>query len=326
MNESVQVSVYCLAYNHEKYIRKTLDGFVKQKTDFQFRVFVHDDASTDGTAGIIREYEKKYPYLIEGIYQSENQYSKGGQIIKKYIAPKLEGKYVAACEGDDYWLDENKLQKQFEIMERDTSLKLCLHKVERITERGEHTGKTYPDKEIQHGYMDSADFLHCVCTDFFQLTSYFWRLDVFREYLEHKPEFARVADIGDIPLLLYLGSQSGKVFYINEMMSCYRVGSTSSVVRAMAKNVERQTKHLDSMLKMIRLFDQYTDERYHRSCIQFEDREIFTSSLKTYDILLILKHPNYRLKFIKLPIRIQISVIRRGIMRKIKMLYKKLIC
>lgn len=94
MNDEIMVSVICTAYNHEKYIRQCLDGFVMQKTNFKYEVIVHDDASTDNTAEIIREYEKKYPEIIKPIYQKENQYSKGVS-IGKIIYPLCQGKYLA---------------------------------------------------------------------------------------------------------------------------------------------------------------------------------------------------------------------------------------
>lgn len=83
MNDQIMVSICCTAYNHEKYIRRALDGFVSQVTDFKYEVIVNDDASPDKTAEIIREYEKKYPDIIHGIYQTENQYSKNVNITEK---------------------------------------------------------------------------------------------------------------------------------------------------------------------------------------------------------------------------------------------------
>ena len=74
--ENVVVSVYCLAYNHEKYIEETLKGFVSQITNFKYKVIIHDDASTDRTADIIREYVSLYPDILEPIFQNENMYSK----------------------------------------------------------------------------------------------------------------------------------------------------------------------------------------------------------------------------------------------------------
>ena len=114
---SVLVSIKCLAYNHEPYIRQCLDGFVMQQTNFKFEAIVHDDASTDGTANIIREYAEKYPDIIKPIYETENQYSKHDGSLNRILAEKLTGKYIALCEGDDYWTDPNKLQKQVEYLE-----------------------------------------------------------------------------------------------------------------------------------------------------------------------------------------------------------------
>lgn len=92
MEDGIVVSVYCLAYNHEQYIRDALEGFVRQKTNFRYEVLVHDDASTDNTPAIIWEYAQKYPDIIKPIFQTENQYSKGVKILPEIIHPKSSGK------------------------------------------------------------------------------------------------------------------------------------------------------------------------------------------------------------------------------------------
>ena len=109
--EPLMVTVRCLTYNHAPYIHRSLDGFVMQKTDFRFEVIVHDDASTDGTADIIREYATKYPDIIKPILEKENQYSKHDGSLLRIMNEHTHGKYVAMCEGDDYWIDPLKLQK-----------------------------------------------------------------------------------------------------------------------------------------------------------------------------------------------------------------------
>ena len=111
------VSICCITYNHEPYIRQCLDGFMMQKTNFSFEVLIHDDASTDKTQDIIREYEAKYPDIIKPIYQKENQYSKGISVTKTFNYPRVKGKYIAMCDGDDYWIDPYKLQKQVDYLE-----------------------------------------------------------------------------------------------------------------------------------------------------------------------------------------------------------------
>jgi glycosyltransferase involved in cell wall biosynthesis len=117
MTNDPLVSICCITYNHEKYIQQCLEGFLIQKTTFLFEILIHDDASTDRTADIIREYETKYPDIIKPIYQTENQYSKGVIVSAVYNWPRAKGKYIALCEGDDYWIDSYKLQKQVDFME-----------------------------------------------------------------------------------------------------------------------------------------------------------------------------------------------------------------
>lgn len=116
-NDELMVSIRCLAYNHEPYIRQCLEGFIMQKTNFRFEAVVHDDASTDGTVAIIREYAEKYPNIIKPIYETQNQYSKHDGSLGRIMSAACTGKYIAMCEGDDYWIDPYKLQKQVDFLE-----------------------------------------------------------------------------------------------------------------------------------------------------------------------------------------------------------------
>ena len=119
------VSVRCITYNHEPYIAQALDGFLMQKTNFPFEVIVHDDASPDKTADIIREYEAKFPKIIKPIYETENQYSKHDGSLGRIMDAACKGKYIALCEGDDYWIDENKLQMQVDFLEGNPDYGMC---------------------------------------------------------------------------------------------------------------------------------------------------------------------------------------------------------
>ena len=103
-SKGIVVSVACITYNHAPYIRQCLEGFLMQKTNFPIEIIVHDDASTDGTDDIIREYALKYPELFKVILQEENQYSKGVDVLS-LVFERSAGKYIAFCEGDDYWTD-----------------------------------------------------------------------------------------------------------------------------------------------------------------------------------------------------------------------------
>lgn len=111
------VSILCDTFNHEKFITETLEGFLNQKTTFPFEIIVHDDASTDNTASIVTEFAQKYPLIIKTVLQKENQYSQKINFWSDITFPMAQGKYIALCEGDDYWIDELKLQKQVDFLE-----------------------------------------------------------------------------------------------------------------------------------------------------------------------------------------------------------------
>ena len=134
--EPILVAIHCLVYNHEPYLRDCFDGFVMQKTNFRFVAVVHDDCSTDHSADIIREYEAKYPDIFRPIYETENQYSKRDGSLRRIMNEAIDAtgaKYIAMCEGDDYWTDPYKLQKQVDFMETHPEYSMCFHKVEVVS-------------------------------------------------------------------------------------------------------------------------------------------------------------------------------------------------
>lgn len=126
------VAIHCLVYNHAPYLRDCLEGFVMQQTNFPFVAVVHDDASTDNSAAIIREYEQKYPHIFKPIYEIESIYKKGGfgaiDNVMLHAINATNAKYVAMCEGDDYWTDPLKLQKQVDFLEANSEYVLCCHR------------------------------------------------------------------------------------------------------------------------------------------------------------------------------------------------------
>lgn len=122
------VSICCITYNHAPYIKECIEGFLMQKTTFPIEILIHDDCSTDGTTEIIKDYEKQYPDLIFPLYEEENQYQKGkASEIDLYNYKRARGKYIAYCEGDDYWTDPLKLQKQVDFMEANPDYSVCFH-------------------------------------------------------------------------------------------------------------------------------------------------------------------------------------------------------
>ena len=161
------VSICCITYNHAPFIRQCLDGFLMQEPptgvpadEPWYEILIHDDASTDGAAEIIKEYAAKYPNLIFPLYEEVNQYSQGKEnIIDMYNYGRARGKYIAYCEGDDYWTDPHKLQKQVDFMEAHTDYSVCFHCFRNyIAEKDLYIENTLPTQLIkQHGAIDGID-------------------------------------------------------------------------------------------------------------------------------------------------------------------------
>jgi glycosyltransferase involved in cell wall biosynthesis len=194
----IVVSIVSLAYNHAKYIRQCLDGFIMQKTNFAFEVLIHDDASTDGTADIIREYELKYPNIIKPIYQTENQYQKGVAIGATYLYPRVQGKYIAECEGDDYWTDPLKLQRQVDFLETHSDYSMT---TENATRLYLHTHKSEPFSKRPTGDIQMEEL---ILTRQFATASVLYRMESM-----HLPQNIKIYDT----LLWCLLAQNGKIHY-----------------------------------------------------------------------------------------------------------------
>lgn len=153
-----KVSICCLAYNHSKYIRQALESMIHQKTDFNFEIIVLDDASTDGTQDIIREFCEKYPDIVKAVFQTENQFSKGVPIVNAIFYPRAQGKYIAYCEGDDYWTDMCKLQTQADFLDKHPEYVACSHECWEVDENG----KKITDYYFNGCYKEHYDLkLHC---------------------------------------------------------------------------------------------------------------------------------------------------------------------
>ncbi|MCL1695381.1 MULTISPECIES: glycosyltransferase [unclassified Lysinibacillus] len=250
----ILVSIHCLAYNHEQYIADAIDSFLKQKTNFKFEILIHDDASTDRTADIIREYEKKYPNLIKPIYQTENQYSKGVSVDHLNMI-RAKGKYIAICEGDDYWLDPYKLQKQFDYMEKHPECSLCVHggnvvnasdKKFELYNRPNKGNKEFSVEEVIEGGGG-----------LFLTNSMFYPL----KFRKERPDFLVNAPVGDYPLVIYL-SLLGTVYYMDELMSSYRVGDSTSWTGRTFSDIETKKQHFREIEDMLDEINLYTNYKY----------------------------------------------------------------
>ena len=206
------VSISCITFNHAPYIRQCLDGFMMQQTNFPFEVLIHDDASTDGTTEIIKEYEAKYPNIIKPLYEEENQWVKGRRGSAVFNFPRAKGKYIAMCEGDDYWIDPLKLQKQVDFLEANPDFVICGH---RFNAYVQNKGDFVPFDTGINGAYELKDFI--TNERFCSTLSIVFRKSVLnlKKYLLYKKSM-------DIALAFHLLSQ-GKGFCMNEEMAVYRI-------------------------------------------------------------------------------------------------------
>lgn len=246
------VTICCFAYNHEKYIKDTLEGFVNQNTKYRYKIIVHDDASTDKTCQIIEDYVKKYPEMFIPIYQKENQYSKGIDIFKTYIMPCIDTKYIAVCEGDDYWCDKNKIQFQIDFLEKHEDCSLCVHNTEKIDEKGNLLNEFFNFNNNITIYTTENIIKSCG-QPFFHFSSFVFRTSVMNEM----PNLFREFPVGDFSLALYM-SLRGEICYLPFIMSRYRVGAVNSWTELNKKNIQRAYDNNCKMIDALRKFDSYT--------------------------------------------------------------------
>ncbi len=284
------VSICCLAYNHEKYIRDALDSFLAQKTSFPIEVLIHDDASTDGTADIIREYEKKYPDIIKPVYQTENQYSKGVKNISGiFNFPRAKGRYIAMCEGDDYWTEPDKLEKQVAYLDSHPGCSLCFHSARQVT----------VDGSITDGYMRPYRKDRKVSPEEIidKTSGYAMNSMVFPvEVVEHIPDYYWNCPIGDIPMQLMM-AEKGWAYYMDEAMSVYRVGVAGSWTAQMKSGdyEKKQKEYCRQMEAMYREFDRETGGKYHKQAVNAARRIGFLTKVNTkhYDEVLDRKNRKF---------------------------------
>ena len=255
MNDNIQVSIICNAYNHELYIREALDSFVMQKTNFAFEVLIHDDASTDNTAAIIREYEEKYPAIIKPIYQAVNQYSQNVDIICLFQLPRVSGKYVAMCEGDDYWTDPLKLQKQFDALEAHPEVDMCAHAADQI----DATNKELLSIISPRDKMDIIPVEEVIMGEggFVATNSLMYRAELNKVIPEFRKNF-----MFDYSYQID-GSLRGGMLFLPDRMAAYRFMSVGSWSVKRTKSKEFRAELLEQKQRMLRELNEYTGGKYN---------------------------------------------------------------
>ena len=247
MDKYPKVSILCITYNQEKYIRQALESFVSQKTDFSFEILIHDDASSDGTQNIINEFKNNYPGIIRTFFQKENQYSKGVRgIMTKFLLPEVRGKYIALCEGDDFFTDEKKLQIQVDFLDKHSDCSICFHPVRVFFENNDDKDHLYPNT------TDGSSFTlkNLLKWNFIQTNSVMYR----------RQNYDSITQKNIMPNDWYLHiyhARFGNIGFINKTMSAYRrhpAGIWWSSFNNHSEIFKKNSKSILSMyLELIRL-------------------------------------------------------------------------
>lgn len=259
----VMVSIICITFNHAPFLHKALDGFLMQRTNFRFEVLLHDDASTDGTAEIVKAYAKKYPDIIVPILEKENQYSQHIDFSQKMYA-MARGKYFAFCEGDDYWIDADKLQKQFDYMEAHPDCSICGHNSFILDDR--ERDHPHLKETVTEDYAESTftmeDLLrdHLIDHGLYPMASVFMR----RECVPHYPWLRRFS-FGDLFMVL-TPFRYGYGYRSNAKMAVYRVNNPGSYneVRNQLPHHERIQKWINFRFEFLEGLEYFNRETEYR--------------------------------------------------------------
>ncbi len=300
MNKTeIIVTIRCITYNHENFIRQCLEGFLMQKTNFKYEILIHDDASTDQTTNIIREYASIYPEIIVPLYEKENQYSKFGHLMTVRVAmdAKTRGKYTALCEGDDYWTDPNKLQKQVDFLETHSDYSMCFHQTIRHYQSGGTPDTLYYDKLESRDYSGLEMYKSCRPAEAsVVMRSSVLKSDVYKKFVQMKLSF------GDIPVFLTC-AHCGKVYAMTKPMAVYRIHK-DGISNIFKKPNKMVLKFAEDNLKLYKIFG----KEYKRESTQIyviDTINYFLLCIKNGEfnwaiiIKILLRHPIITIKFLK---------------------------
>jgi len=306
------VSICCTTYNHEKYIHDTINGFIMQKTNFSFEILIHDDASTDKTADIIKKYSVHYSDLFLPIYQKINQYSQGIKPLSNFLFPRAKGKYIAFCEGDDYWTDPYKLQKQVDALERNNQIDICSHSVIKYDE----DLQTYTGKAGNNGSEQRIIPIEEVITNF-GIVSPMSSIMIRNIKIDEFVDLISGGVYGGHGIMQVLWAHPHGILYIPEPMSTYRVNSAGSVTKNILNKKEYYLKVLVKRIESFRLLDIHFNHEY-KDLFSYKILEIKKNILRAR-IINFKDKINFLIKEKKgLNIIEILMLVTRGLLSKIK--------
>lgn len=266
---SILVSINCMAYNHEEYISDAIEGFLMQKTNFEYEILIGEDCSTDSTRIIIQEYMNKFPNKIKLITSDNNV---GAKRNEKRLQQSSLGKYIALCEGDDYWIDPYKLQKQVDYMEKNSECMMCFHSAEVIQSNGKSSGK-YIRPFIRNKICSVEEIILGLGSKFTPTASVIYR----KELMDTPPVWFKETSFSDYPIALIV-SYYGYAYYIDEVMSVYRTGVIGSATNRITNSKDAKNKlinHNKELIWILEQFNSFSNNKYLKTVNRvIKEREI----------------------------------------------------
>ena len=215
MSETPLVSICCISYNHARFIKQCLEGFAIQKTDFSYEILIFDDASQDNTQTIIKDFAKQHDHIAMFL-QSENQWSKKKYGLIDWLFPAAKGKYIALCEGDDYWTDALKLQKQVGFLEANPDYNICFHEVGIFNQ----SKNEIESNNITRNVLETTDINDLAKGNYIHTPSVVMRNNF------TLPKWFNKTSIGDWSLYMIVVNDK-KIKKLDEVMAVYRVHNDS---------------------------------------------------------------------------------------------------
>ncbi len=254
LDQTPLVSINMIAYNQERIIAQAIEGVLEQKTTFAFELVIGEDCSTDGTRDIVLDYQKQHPDIIRVITSDKNV---GTGDNWHRVNENCRGKYIAFCEGDDYWTDPRKLQKQVDFMEANTDCSAVFHAAGRFYEDKADTCSFRRLKRTPRNQRFTIKDAIKEVAGNYATASLLCR----SEHPKDLPEFFYRAPVGDFPLMLVLAVR-GNIGYIDEPMSVYRVAAEGSWTTDMRRDRIRRRKHYADIMAVYKEFDSWTGNEY----------------------------------------------------------------